>query len=70
MMKDFVEKIHYYLDNGKIVFTEQYHIERGYCCGNKCRHCAYYPKHIKGNKELDNGVRVNNTIKNNGTIIP
>lgn len=59
MGKDFVEKIHYYLENGKIVFTEQYHINRGFCCGNKCRHCVYEPKYIKGNKELKNAV--NNT---------
>ena len=29
MKKDFIEKIHYYLENGKVVFTEQYHIDRG-----------------------------------------
>jgi hypothetical protein len=52
MKKDFVEKIHYYLENGKVVYTEQFHTERGYCCGNKCRHCPYEPKHIKGNKQL------------------
>jgi hypothetical protein len=49
MSKDFEEKIHYYLEDGKIVFTEQYHINRGFCCGNNCRHCAYEPKHKKGN---------------------
>jgi hypothetical protein len=59
MGKEFIEKIHYYLENGKIVFTEQYHINRGFCCGNNCRHCAYEPKHKKGNKELKNAV--NNT---------
>jgi hypothetical protein len=52
MKKDFVEKIHYYLENGKVVYTGQFHTERGYCCGNKCRHCPYEPKHIKGNKEI------------------
>ncbi len=24
-----------------MVLTEKYHIERGYCCGNGCRHCPY-----------------------------
>jgi hypothetical protein len=52
MKKDFVEKIHYYLENGKVVYTEKFHTERGYCCGNGCRHCPYEPKHIKGNKQL------------------
>ena len=23
------------------VFTEQYHLKRGFCCKNNCRHCAY-----------------------------
>jgi len=42
------EKIHYYLENGKVVFTELFHLQRGSCCGSKCRHCPYDPKHIKG----------------------
>ena len=33
--------IHYYIDNGQYVFTEYYHIRRGHCCENNCRHCAY-----------------------------
>jgi hypothetical protein len=52
MKKEFIEGVHFYLDNGKVVFTEQYHIERGHCCGNKCRHCPYEPKSVKGNKVI------------------
>jgi hypothetical protein len=44
----------YYLEDGKVVFTPYYHIQRGYCCGNRCRHCPYEPKHIKGNTKLEN----------------
>lgn len=44
--------IHFYREGDKIIFTETYHIDRGYCCGNICRHCPYYPKHIKNNKTL------------------
>lgn len=36
-----VENIHYYMENGKLVFTERFHLERGYCCGKNCRHCPY-----------------------------
>ncbi len=36
-----VEGIHYYLEDGKWVFTPVYHIQRGYCCQSGCRHCAY-----------------------------
>lgn len=31
----------YYDEQGFFVFTEKYHLERGYCCGNGCRHCPY-----------------------------
>jgi hypothetical protein len=47
------DKSLYYLENGKVVFTPNYHIERGYCCGSGCRHCPYDPKHLKGNNKLD-----------------
>lgn len=35
------ENIHFYKENGLFVFTEFYHITRGYCCKNDCRHCGY-----------------------------
>jgi len=31
----------YYLENGFVVFTAAYHLKRGSCCGNACRHCPY-----------------------------
>ena len=34
----------YYYENGYIVFTKNYHLKRGYCCKNNCRHCPY--KHL------------------------
>lgn len=43
----------YYLEDGKVVFTPLYHIRRGICCGNFCRHCPYIPTNIKGNTKLD-----------------
>ena len=36
---------YYYSDEGYIVFTEKYHLKRGYCCDNNCKHCPY--KNIK-----------------------
>jgi hypothetical protein len=53
MKPDFILNIHYYLENGRVVFTERYHKERGQCCGSKCRHCPFTPKHVKGNKKLE-----------------
>jgi hypothetical protein len=32
---------YYYNEEGLIVLTVKYHTERGYCCGNGCRHCPY-----------------------------
>ncbi len=32
----------YYLDDdGRVVFSANYHSRRGYCCGNGCRHCPF-----------------------------
>ena len=28
-------------EQGLMVFTEAYHLKRGYCCKNKCRHCPW-----------------------------
>jgi hypothetical protein len=31
----------YYMEGPYMVFTEAYHLKRGYCCGSGCRHCPY-----------------------------
>ena len=31
----------FYYENGNVVFTEKFLLERGYCCGLGCRHCPY-----------------------------
>ena len=37
-----VEGIDYYInEDGNFVFTKWYHLKRGYCCGNGCKHCPY-----------------------------
>ena len=41
-MKELIEGLHYYFnEEGYIVLTEQYHFEKGYCCGNGCKHCPF-----------------------------
>ena len=35
------EEDFYFLPDGRLVFTEAYHLKRGSCCGNGCRHCPY-----------------------------
>ncbi len=31
----------FYMEGGKFVLTERYHLRRGHCCGNGCRHCPF-----------------------------
>lgn len=52
-MSKLKEGIHYYKDGDKVVFTTLFHVKRGYCCGNKCRHCPYQPKYLKNNTIMD-----------------
>jgi hypothetical protein len=41
----------YFLNDGRLVFTESYHLKRGFCCGSGCKHCPYeyvnVPKALK-----------------------
>jgi hypothetical protein len=41
-MKGLTEGKHfYYNEEGLVVLTAVYHLEKGYCCGNGCKHCPY-----------------------------
>jgi hypothetical protein len=41
-MQPLKEGLDYYYDsNGYMVFTEHYHLEKGYCCGHGCKHCPF-----------------------------
>ncbi len=31
----------FYFDDGLMVLTQRYHLKRGWCCGNGCRHCPF-----------------------------
>ena len=42
----------YYFENGLLVYTAEYHLKRGYCCGSGCRHCPYEPRHVEGNQAM------------------
>jgi hypothetical protein len=42
----------YYMEGDRLIFTEEFHIRRGSCCGNYCRHCPYDPKHNRGSISL------------------
>jgi len=56
---DKFEKEDYYLTpDGFIVFTEAYHLKRGYCCQSNCRHCPWK----KDKKEKEPPPSDNNKI--------
>lgn len=35
------EALYYFDKKGLLVFTEKYHVDRGFCCQNGCKHCPY-----------------------------
>jgi len=43
----------FYFENGLMVFTEKYHLKRGYCCQSGCRHCPYGFKNKSNDKASD-----------------
>lgn len=45
-----IEGEHYYLEDGLMVLTEEYHLARGVCCGNGCRHCPYDHVNVKAGR--------------------
>jgi hypothetical protein len=41
-MNELTEGEDYYLNaDGNVVLTAKYHLKKGSCCGNGCRHCPY-----------------------------
>ena len=41
--QSFVEGIDFYFEDGLMVLTRRYLVNRGHCCENNCRHCPYDP---------------------------
>lgn len=51
-IQDKFEPDDYYLSpEGYIVFTEKYHLKRGYCCQSGCKHCPYNFKELSKTKK-------------------
>lgn len=51
MDKEFILNVDYTIEEGRVVFSKDYLIKRGSCCGNECDNCPY-SKQFKGNTEL------------------
>lgn len=42
MFKKELDPSEFYLSpEGYIIYTEKYHLKRGYCCKNGCKHCPF-----------------------------
>ena len=53
-MNDLIEGVHYYINQqGLVVLTEKYHLEKGYCCGNGCMHCPYEYENVPEPKKSE-----------------
>ncbi len=42
-----IEGIDFYMENGLMVLSSWFHLKRGECCGNACRHCPYNHVNVK-----------------------
>jgi hypothetical protein len=64
-MSQWIEGVHYYInEDGLVVLTEKFHLERGYCCGNGCKHCPFDYKNVpepKRSELLKNSNSINST---------
>ena len=45
MLKEGVD--FYFNEDGYMVFTAEYHLKRGACCKNECKHCPWNFKKSK-----------------------
>lgn len=52
---------YYFNEDGLMVFTESYHLKRGYCCKNKCLHCPW----SYGKKDREASISKTMTQNNN-----
>jgi hypothetical protein len=56
---DKFDKEDYYLSpEGFIIFTEAYHLKRGYCCNSGCKHCPWKDKQVK-TATINKKIRIN-----------
>lgn len=47
------EEDFYYNEQGFIVLTAKYHLQKGSCCGNGCRHCPYLYQNVSEPKRSE-----------------
>ena len=50
-----IEGLDFYFEDGLMVLTRRYLLNRGYCCANGCRHCPYSANDTLEQKDLKLG---------------
>ena len=55
----------YYNEQGYIVLTEKFHLKKGFCCGNGCKHCPYQYENVTEPKRTELLTLTANGTKNN-----
>jgi len=53
----------YYTEEGLFVMTGKYHLDRGFCCGNGCKHCPYKYENVQEPKKSELLLQINNEVK-------
>ncbi|HMZ46853.1 MAG TPA: DUF5522 domain-containing protein [Chitinophagaceae bacterium] len=53
MSSKMIEGEDFYWENGLMVLTEKFHLSKGYCCGNGCKHCPYHYESVPEPKRTD-----------------
>lgn len=53
----------YFTEEGLFVMTKKFHLERGYCCGNGCKHCPYKYKNVPEPKKSELLDKINDKVK-------
>lgn len=54
--KEFVEGVDYYFEDGLMVLTAKFLLERGFCCGSGCRNCPYPTAHNDQSKNSSSSL--------------
>ncbi|HEX8675633.1 MAG TPA: DUF5522 domain-containing protein [Segetibacter sp.] len=52
----------YYTEEGLFVMTRKYHLDRGFCCGNGCKHCPYKYENVQEPKKSELLRQINNEV--------
>jgi hypothetical protein len=52
--EEFKEGIDFYFDeSGLMVLTKDFHLKRGFCCGNGCRQCPFDYENVSENRRKE-----------------